>query len=58
MKKRMGPGIVDNILETLAFGVCNTDGLEGLSWAEVEQCTVSYNITFTGIKNISASVGI
>ena len=29
--------------ETLAFGVCNTDGIEGLSWDEVEQCEVSIN---------------
>ena len=35
------PKIVDDKLETLAFGVCNTDGDEGLSWAEVEQCQVS-----------------
>ena len=27
--------------ETLAFGVCNTDGIEGLSWDEVKQCEVS-----------------
>ena len=46
MKKRMGPAILDDRLETLAFGVCNTDGVEGLSWAEVEQCTVGYNSTF------------
>ena len=43
----MGPAILDDRLETLAFGVCNTDGVEGLSWAEVEQCTVGYNSTFT-----------
>ena len=36
----MSPEIVDDKLETLAFGVCNTDGIEGLSWAEVEKCTV------------------
>ena len=27
----------------MAFGVCNTDGVEGLSWAEVEQCQVCKN---------------
>ena len=40
----MSPEIVDDKLETLAFGVCNTDGVEGLSWAEVEQCEVSNKI--------------
>ena len=39
----MSPEIVDDKLETLAFGVCNTDGVEGLSWAEVEQCQVCKN---------------
>ena len=43
----MGSTIVDDTLETLAFGVCNTDGIQGLSWAEIEQCTVGYNSTFT-----------
>ncbi len=33
----------DDAFETLAFGVCNTDGVEGLSWDEVEQCEVSKN---------------
>ena len=32
---------VDDAFETLAFGVCNTDGIEGLSWDEVEHCEVS-----------------
>ena len=35
--------INDTTVETLAFGVCNTDGEEGLSWAEVEHCEVSKN---------------
>ena len=30
-------------VETLAYDVCNTDGEEGLSWAEVEDCEVSKN---------------
>ena len=34
-------GHTEDAFETLAFGVCNTDGVEGLSWAEVEQCEVS-----------------
>ena len=37
------PVTTDDSFETLAFGVCNSDGVEGLSWAEVEQCEV--NIT-------------
>ena len=36
-------GDTDDAFETLAFGVCNTDGVEGLSWDEVEQCEVSKN---------------
>ena len=36
-------GHTEDAFETLAFGVCNTDGVEGLSWAEVEQCEVSIN---------------
>ena len=37
--------------ETLAFGVCNTDGIEGLSWDEVEQCEVSkYEYDFKSFK--------
>ena len=34
----MGSEITDDTVEPLAFAVCNTDGVEGLSWAEVEQC--------------------
>ena len=43
------------LVEPIVFAVCNTDGVEGLSWAEVEQCEVSkkiwYNRTFcsTGV---------
>ena len=37
----MGSVITDDTVEPLAFSVCNTDGVEGLSWAEVEQCEVS-----------------
>ena len=40
---RMGSEITDDTVEPLAFAVCNTDGVEGLSWAEVEQCEVSKN---------------
>ena len=29
------------LVEPIVFAVCNTDGVEGLSWAEVEQCEVS-----------------
>ena len=36
---RMGNNV--DAFETLAFGVCNTDGIEGLSWDEVDQCEVS-----------------
>ena len=36
-----GGQMIDDSFETLAFGVCNTDGVEGLSWAELEQCQVS-----------------
>ena len=39
----MGSEITDDTVEPLAFAVCNTDGVEGLSWAEVEQCEVSIN---------------
>ena len=39
----MGSEITDDTVEPLAFAVCNTDGVEGLSWAEVEQCEVSKN---------------
>ena len=31
------------LVEPIVFAVCNTDGVEGLSWAEVEQCEVSKN---------------
>ena len=41
MRGQKGPVITDDSFETLAFEVCNTDGVEGLSWAEVEQCQVS-----------------
>ena len=41
MRGHKGPVITDDSFETLAFEVCNTDGVEGLSWAEVEQCQVS-----------------
>ena len=37
----MGSEITDDTVEPLAFAVCNTDGVEGLSWVEVEQCEVS-----------------
>ena len=40
---RMGSEINDDTVEPLAYAVCNTDGVEGLSWAEVEQCEVSKN---------------
>ena len=39
----MGSEITDDTVEPLAYAVCNTDGVEGLSWAEVEQCEVSNN---------------
>ena len=39
----MGSEITDDTVEPLAYAVCNTDGIEGLSWAEVEQCEVSKN---------------
>merc|ERR1712086_190694 len=35
---RMGSVITDETVEPLAFAICNTDGVEGLSWAEVEHC--------------------
>jgi hypothetical protein len=37
----MGSVITDYTIEPLAYAVCNTDGVDGLSWAEVEQCEVS-----------------
>ena len=39
----MGSVITDDTVEPLAYAVCNTDGVDGLSWAEVEQCEVSKN---------------
>ena len=33
--------INDETVESMAFEICNTDGVDGLSWAEVEQCEVS-----------------
>jgi hypothetical protein len=29
------------LVQPIVFAVCNTDGDEGLSWAEVEKCEVS-----------------
>ena len=37
----MGSEITDDTVEPLAYAVCNTDGVEGLSWAEVDLCEVS-----------------
>ena len=37
-------GDTEDAFETLAFGVCNTDGIEGLSWDEVEQCEVRKHV--------------
>ena len=37
----VGSEITDDTVEPLAFAVCNTDGVKGLSWAEVDQCEVS-----------------
>ena len=36
-------GQTDDTFETLALALCNTDEVDGLSWAEVEQCEVSKN---------------
>ena len=33
--------INDETVESMAFEICNTDGVDGLSWAEVEQCEVN-----------------
>ena len=33
-------GQTDDTFETLALVLCNTDEVDGLSWAEVEQCEV------------------
>ena len=41
MRGQKSPVITDDSFETLAFEVCNTDGIEGLTRAEVEQCQVS-----------------
>ena len=41
MRGQKSPVITDDSFETLAFEVCNTDGVEGLTRAEVEQCQVS-----------------
>ena len=54
----MGPVTTDDSFETLAFGVCNSDGVEGLSWAEVEQCQVSkykYDTQVLGYFALSSS---
>merc|ERR1712037_290868 len=32
MRGQMNPVTTDDSFETLAFGVCNSDGVEGLSW--------------------------
>ena len=37
----MGTEITDDTIEPLAYAVCNTDGVEGLSWPEVDLCEVS-----------------
>ena len=37
----MGSEITDDTIEPLAYAVCNTDGVEGLSWPEVDLCEVS-----------------
>jgi len=29
-------------LEVVAFDVCNTDGTEGLTWAEIEECEAKF----------------
>ena len=39
----MGPEVIGDKLGTIAFGVCNTDGVNGLSWTEIEQCQVCEN---------------
>merc|ERR1711971_273113 len=40
----------EDAFETLAFGVCNTDGIEGLSWDEVEQCEEQFCNLLTNIN--------
>ena len=42
--------INDETVESMAFEICNTDVVDGLSWAEVEQCEV--NITVFIILNL------
>ena len=42
----MGPVTTDDSFETLAFGVCNADGVEGLYWTEVEQCQVIFKYRY------------
>merc|ERR1711971_876397 len=39
---RMGSEINDDTIEPLAYAVCNTDGVEGLSWSEVDLCEAMY----------------
>merc|ERR1711971_22739 len=40
---RLGHSIsVDEEFESLAFSICNTDSNPGLSWAEIEECELSY----------------
>merc|ERR1711894_353107 len=42
-KNRDYDRVIDaSTVETLAYDVCNTDGEEGLSWAEVEDCEELY----------------
>ena len=38
---RMGSEISDDTSESLAYEVCNTDGVEGLSKSEVDLCEVT-----------------
>ena len=43
------------LVEPIVFAVCNTDGVQGLSWAEVEQCEVSknkYHISANSFRSI------
>merc|ERR1712166_76465 len=40
---RLGRSLsVDEEIESLAFIICNTDSNPGLSWAEIEECELSY----------------
>merc|ERR1712021_308339 len=43
---RMGSGLRiadgDDTIETFAYEICNRDGVDGLSWTEVEQCEELY----------------